>query len=197
VFFGFDSEVLEDPMSLPARNCRIAFRDITNRTNSRTMIAALLPPDVVLDNKAPYFLWQSGLCADQAYLLGVLCSTPFDWYARRFVELNVNFFIFNRFPIPEPGKEDSRVDRLIEISGRLAAVDSRYQEWADAVGVPVGSVSSAAQKSDLVAELDAVVAHLYGLNRSDLEVIWETFHTTVDHLPDLETVQTYFEGWKQ
>ena len=161
------------------------------------MIAALLPPDVVLDNKAPYFLWQSGLCADQAYLLGVLCSTPFDWYARRFVELNVNFFIFNRFPIPEPGKEDSRVDRLIEISGRLAAVDSRYQEWADAVGVPVGSVSSAAQKSDLVAELDAVVAHLYGLNRSDLEVIWETFHTTVDHLPDLETVQTYFEGWKQ
>ncbi len=33
---------------------RIAFRDVTNRTNSRTAIAALLPAGVVLTNTSPY-----------------------------------------------------------------------------------------------------------------------------------------------
>jgi len=62
-----------------------------------------------------------------------------------------------------------------EMAGRLAAVDRRYQSWAKAVGVPVGSVA-AAEKDDLVAELDAAVALLYGLDESDLRHIFETFH---------------------
>ena len=48
---------------------------------------------------------------------------------------------------------------------------------------------------DLIAELDAVVAHLYGLDAEDLEVIWDTFHTTVDHLPSLDMVLGYQETW--
>ena len=48
---------------------------------------------------------------------------------------------------------------------------------------------------DLVAELDAVVAHLYGLDAGDLEVIWDTFHTTVDHLPSLDKVLAHHEDW--
>ena len=42
-------------------------------------------------------------------MLGVLASIPLDWYARRFVELSLNFFILKAFPIPElkPGRRSS------------------------------------------------------------------------------------------
>ena len=164
VFYGFDDHWINDDSTLPARNCRIAFRDITNRTNHRTVLSALIQAEVTLTNDAPFLLWSEGQPADEAYLLGVLCSVPLDWYARRVVELHVNFFIFNRFPIPNPDPADDRYLRTVEIAGRLAAVDDRYGSWAEAVSVPVGSVATQAEKGDLIAELDAVVAHLYGLD---------------------------------
>jgi hypothetical protein len=164
-----------DPATLPCLHPRIAFRDVTNRTNSRTVIAALLPPEVVITNKAPYLLWPAGDERDQAYLLGVLCSIPLDWYARRVVEISVNFHLFNAFPIPRPDRDDPLRRRVEEIAGRLAAVDRRYAAWAKAVGVPVGSIKSSG-KEDLVAELDAAVALLYGLDEADLTHVFETFH---------------------
>ena len=87
--------------------------------------------------------------------------------------------------------------RIVMVAGRLAAIDDRYADWAAEVGVPVGSVQSEGEKAELVAELDALVAHLYGLDVSDLETIWDTFHTTVDHLPDLGKVVGYFEEWSR
>ena len=176
-------------------NARIVFRDMARSTDRRTIIAALIPPEALVNHKAPYLLVRRGGPTEESFLLGVLCSTPLDWYARRFVEMSVNFTIFRRFPIPNPDPADDRYLRTVEIAGRLAAVDDRYGSWAEAVGVPVGSVTTQAEKDDLIAELDAVVAHLYGLNAEDLEVIWDTFHTTVDHLPSLDKVLGYHEDW--
>ena len=194
-FFNVTDEWLADQSTLPMRNPRIVFRGITNRTNSRTVIASLLPPNTTVQNSAPYLFSKSATQTDEAYLLGVLCSAPLDWYARRVVEVNLNFFILDKFPIPKPNLQDERTLKVIELSARLAAVDDRYSDWAKRVGVPVGSVKSQAEKEDLIAELDAVVAHLYGLDTDDLKVIWNTFHTTVDHLPNLDAVLDHFERW--
>jgi len=134
----------------------------------------------------------------EGFLLGVLASTPLDWYARCFVELQVDFHVINEFPIPPFDPIGHRQARVVEIAGRLAAVDGRFADWAADVGVPVGSVTSQAEKDDLIAELDAVVAHLYGLDRSDLEVIWDTFYYKVprnDRRPDLIKVLEHHEQW--
>jgi hypothetical protein len=173
-FSQYGREWALDLATLPCLTARIAFRDVTNRLNARTVIAALIPGSVVFTNQAPYILWPVGDARDQAYLLGVLCSIPLDWYARRTVERHLNFHLFNALPVPriENGSLRRRVE---EVAGRLSAVDGRYQSWAKAVGVPVGSVA-AAEKDDLVAELDAAVALLYGLDESDLRHVFETFH---------------------
>jgi hypothetical protein len=66
--------------------------------------------------------------------------------------------------------------------------------------VPVKSVTSQTEKDDLIAELDAVVAHLYGLDRSDLEVIWHTFYEKtprIDRRPPLERVLEHHERWAE
>jgi hypothetical protein len=96
--FGRDWAI--DPSTLPCRLPRIAFRDVSRPTDTRTFRTALLPPDIVVTNKGPYLLFPKGDERDQAYLLGVLSSIPLDWYARRFVEISLNFHIVNGFPIP-------------------------------------------------------------------------------------------------
>lgn len=197
VWFGRDSSWLNDPETLPALHPRIAFRDVTNRTNSRTVIPALVPPNYALTNKAPYLLLSETSPRHEALVLGCLSSVILDWYARRTIELNVNFYLFNAFPLPILDLDRELEQRIVTVAGRLAAIDDRYDDWAAEVGVPVGSVQSEGEKAELVAELDAVVAHLYGLDVSDLETIWDTFHTTVDHLPDLEKVVGYFEEWSR
>ena len=83
----FPSEVLADPATHPIHQPRIAFRDVSRSTDSRTMRACLVPPRTPLTNKAPYLVF-SGWDApsNSASVLGVLNSLPFDWLARRYIE---------------------------------------------------------------------------------------------------------------
>lgn len=180
-------EVLRKKETLPCYSARIAFRDVTRATDSRTMRVALLPPKVFITNKGPYFLWPRGDVKDQAYLLGVLASTPLDWYARRFVEVSLNFFVLNPFPVPRPERSNWLWQRVVVLAGRLAAPDKRFAAWATAVGVECGPLEDA-EKDDLIHELDAVVAHLYGLTESQLVHIYETFHEGWDYSARLEAV---------
>ena len=181
-FSEFPDEWASGPKTLPCRYPRIAFRDVARSTDTRTVIAALIPGDVVLTHQAPYLLWPKGTARDEAYLLGVLSSMVLDWYARCVVELHLTFHILNNFPIPDADIDNDPVGaRVVEIAGRLAAVDERYAKWAAAIGVEVGSVRDEFTKQDLICELDACVAHLYGLDESDLAVIYETFHKGVDY----------------
>ncbi len=129
----------------------------------------------------------------EAFLLGVLSSIPLDWYARRFVELGMNFQILNGLPIPAQNLEDGRCKRLIENAGRLAAVDERYAAWAKAVGIKVGSVKAEDEKDSLISENDALVAHMYGLSRAQLEHIFKTFHRGWDYGPRLEKVLSFYD----
>ncbi len=195
-FSEFETDYVDDPGTLPCLTPRIAFRDVARSTDTRTVIASLLPGEVILTNKAPYLLWPRGDRTDEAFLLGVLSSMILDWYARCVVEISLNFHILNNFPISDSGAGDPVRDRVVEIAGRLAAVDERFAEWAAEVGVPVGSVNDEATKHDLVCELDACVALLYGLDEKDLAVVYETFSETVDYTERHAAVLAHFKEWR-
>ncbi|RIA47493.1 Eco57I restriction-modification methylase domain-containing protein [Dichotomicrobium thermohalophilum] len=191
----FDLHYLRDPQTLPCFRPRIAFRDSTNRTNSRTVITALVPGQVFLANTAQYFLWPRGDELDKAFLLAVLASRPLDWYARRIAESHVNFFIINPFPIPRPSRADPLWQRAVALAGRLAAPDDRFAEWAEEVGVAWGPLA-ADEKQDMIEELDAVVAHLYGLQTQQLRHIFETFQDGWDYEEQLGRTLRHFERLK-
>lgn len=174
----------DDAATLPCLHPRIAFRDITRSTDTRTMRAALVPPEVVLTNKAPYFLVPSLSPQDEAFTLGVLCSVPFDWAARRVVEVSMNFHILNSLPFPRTDHLDPIRRRVVEIAGTLAAVDDRYRDWAAAVDVPIGGVSSD-EREPWLAELDGAVSFLYGLDDDQVRVVYSTFHEGWDYEPRL------------
>ena len=193
-FFEFtDSNWFRSPDTLPCHFARIAFRDISRATDSRTVRVALLPPKCFITNKGPYFLWPQGDEQDQAYLLGVLSSIPLDWYARRFVETTLNYHVLNPFPIPRPTCDNSLWQRTVALAGRLACPDKRFAKWAKAVGVEYGKLD-ANEKDNMIAELDAVVAHLYGLSESHLTHIFETFHEGWDYQPRLRAVLQHYKA---
>ena len=207
-FSEFPRAWAEDEGTQPWFKARVAYRKETRATDTRTVIAALVPAEVVLVDTAPYLLWPKGNLRDQAYLLGVLCSIPLDWFARRIVELHLTYHHFNSLPIPRPELDNSDPDsagirlrdRVIELAGRLATTEADhpgFRKWADAVGVKAGSVGSEAEKQDLIAELDAVVAHLYGLDEDDLAVIYDTFHTGADYSERHTQVLRHFRVWRE
>ena len=196
-FSEFSEDWIENPDTLPCYRPRIVFRDVTNRTNTRTVISALVPGELVITHQAPYCLRVMGTERDEAYLLGLFSSMIVDWYARTAVELHLTFHLINNFPIPYADLDNDLIaQRIVEIAGRLAAVDERFTEWADAVGVPVGSVTDQETKQDLICELDACVGLLYGLDESDLAVIYETFHKGADYSERTRAVLKHFRRIK-
>ncbi len=185
---------LSDSSTLPCRRARIAFRDVTRATHPRTVVCALIPPGRVLAHTAPY-LYSTLTPSDEAYLLGIMSSRPFDWCARRVVELHLTFRILDHLPVPDPRTAPRLRDRLVELAGRLAAVDKRFEEWAASVGVPVGSLREESRRSAAIAEIDALVGLLYGLSQHHVEEIFETFDRGWDHDRELERTLVHFRRW--
>ena len=52
------------------------------------------------------------------------------------------------------------------------------------------------EKNDMIYELDAVVAHLYGLTEPQLRHIFETFHEGWEYEERLEPTLVHFTKWQ-
>lgn len=157
---------------------RVAFRDVARSDDSRTVRACLVPPKLFLTNKAPYLAFLNGDEAAQAACLGVMNSLPFDWQARRYVEINLNFFILEALKLPELDEED--YTEIATAAARLSATDGRFAPFAAAVGVKHGRLSTA-QRQDLRVEIDARVARAWKLTEADLKTMFTDF--TEDAVP--------------
>jgi hypothetical protein len=159
-------------------HARVAFRDVTNRTNSRTVLACLVPPDTFLTNTAPYLVFTTGDDLCHAACLGIMNSLSFDWQARRFVELHVNFFILEGLVVPDLTDED--FDNVARAAARLSCVDERFADFAQGTGVDFGPLTEDEHRR-LRVEIDARVARGWGLDAGDLAVMLADF--TLDAVP--------------
>jgi len=179
--------LLADHVSLAARRkavieeigkARVAFRDVTRATDSRTVRACIVPPETFLTNKAPYLAFVEGGDLGRAACIGAMNSLPFDWQARRFVEINLNFFILEGLVVPLFSDEDFRV--IAQSAARLSCLDDRFAEFAESVGVEVGPRDDA-EKTRLRVEIDARVAHAWNLSIEELGLLLSDF--TMDTVP--------------
>jgi hypothetical protein len=158
---------------------RVAFRDVSRATDSRTVRACLIPPGHFLTNKAPYLAFLDDEPQAEAACLALMNSLVFDWQARRFVETNLNFFILEGLRLPH--LEDQSLDQLAMAAARLSSVDERFDRFADATGVDIGPLSDD-ERISLRAEIDADVAHAWELTSDELELVFSDF--TRDAVPD-------------
>lgn len=187
----FPREILVNPSTHPVNYARLAFRDTSRSSDPRTIISCLIPPRTPLTNKSPYLINPGWPAPSIASVLGALNSLAFDWQARRYIELNVNFFILNMLCFPRWENTDWR--RIGTLAAELSCVDDRFRDFAAEVGVACGPLSDAVRE-DKRAEIDALVAQGYGLDVDELRFIFEDF--TLDAVPQhyREQVIAHFES---
>ena len=168
----FSASFLTDSDTHPIHKCRIAFRNVTRGSDSRTVKACLVPPRTPLTDKAPYIVFKNWKILSQAGVLAVLNSLPFDWMARRYVETTLNYFILNSLTFPPP--DDTPWEQIGSLAARLSCVDDRFVKFAAEAGVECGPLTYA-ERDDMRAEVDALVARAYGLTADELGFVFTDF----------------------
>ena len=158
--------------------------------------SALVPPEVFITNKRLHIFFGRAAMRRIRHSYSAHCH-PYLSIGMHGVSsrVNLNFFIINPFPIPRPDRDSVLWQRVVQLAGRLACPDERFSTWADAVGVKYGSLA-ADEKEDMIHELDAVVARLYGLSEPQLIHIYETFHEGWDYQARLDGVLKHFHAWR-
>jgi len=150
----------------------MGWRDITNATNERTLIATVFPT-VGVNHKMPLLFSGEGIdifCA----LLANLSAISLDYSARQKVGgTSMTYFYFKQFPVLSP-QQYTRED-LAFITPRvleLTYTSHSMAKWAEDLGhtsAPFGFDPE--RRAALRAELDAFFARKYGLSRDELRYV--------------------------
>ena len=157
------------------KGLKSGFRDIARTTDQRTMISCLVP-DLPCGNKVPMLQPGQG---DPGTLTANLNSLPFDWIDRvRQGSTSINYYVIDEAPLVAP----DRALRLAQVSASLSmgmpAFASAWLALLDSLDEPTQTALLATpwrrlwamtphERLRLRCVLDAVAAHLYGLDEDD------------------------------
>jgi hypothetical protein len=186
---GLRIEPDAEKMRLDFDAYRLAYRAVARNTDERTFIGAILPPgrccphsvslesvfqDGVENGKARYNTAGLDACS-RLYLLAVLNSFATDYLLRQRVSANISFFFIYDLPVPRIPSGDPRFTAIVERAARLTCVSPEFDALAKEVGLKRHQPLDAAERARLRAELDGLVAHLYGLTEEEFTHILGTF----------------------
>jgi len=172
------------------RQWTIGFRDITNPTNARSMIAALIPR-AGAGNTLPLLSLEEAPAESATLLLANLNAVPFDFVARQKIQgQHLNWFILEQLPVVPPERyETARFgpktvgeivrEAVLELTytAHDMAPFARGMGHVDAAGAALPPFRWDEKRRLLLrAKLDALYFHLYGVtDRDDIRYIYATF----------------------
>lgn len=172
----------------------MGWRDITNATNERTVIASVVPLAGV-GNQMPLMLFpEGGNRARFAALLANLSALVFDFVARHKTGgTHMNYFIYKQLPVLPPDRyTEADLDFIVPRVLELTYTSRDLQPWAEELvsawktetgdwkpGTPEAIRRTPLtpfpydpnRRATLRAELDAYYARLYGLAEEELRYI--------------------------
>lgn len=164
---------------------RFAHRAIASSTNERTMVGAVLP-------KACFFGHSLNAAKepvdekDNLLLAALLNSFVFDYFLRQMVTANLTMFFIYQCPVPRLTIKDPQFLPVVHRAARLVCTSSEFNDLAEVVGLrPLGEkalfgATDPIERAKLRAELDGLVAHLYGLSEEEFVHILGTFPLVPD-----------------
>lgn len=168
-----------------ARQWLMGWRDITNATNERTVIAGVIPR-VGVGHTNPLFFTAAGDTRQQTTLLGNWNSLVFDFVARQKVGgTHLTYGYLKQFPVLSPthytpADLDFIVPRVLELT--YTAHD--LAPFARDLGYDGPPFTWNPERRALLrAELDAYYAKLYGLTRDELRYILDPADIYGDDYP--------------
>jgi hypothetical protein len=156
---------------------RIAIRRIASSTNERTLICSVLPPNSVVVHSL--FVNVDKILDSQTslFLCAALNSFVADYFIRQQVTSNVSQFAIHLLPVPSPVASDVAFRAVVNRAARLICTTPEFDDLAKSVGLKGhrDGATDTTERAKLRAELDGLVAHLYGLSEEEFTHILGTF----------------------
>ncbi|WP_341735923.1 hypothetical protein [Microcoleus sp. CAWBG640] len=161
---------------------RLAFRDIARNTDSRTMIMTMLSREVFCNHKLPtavirYSEQLKPDCQAELFFMSVMNSYVIDCAFRQRVTTNLTFFFIYQMPVPRLTTGDKYFTDIVQRAAKLICTAPEFDELAQEVGLNSHKegVTDETERAQLRAELDGIIAHLYGLTEAEFAYILTTF----------------------
>ncbi|RYD99429.1 MAG: ATP-binding protein [Sphingobacteriales bacterium] len=168
---------------------RLAIRKIASNTNERTLISTIIPKYAIAGNsltvnfpfrhdKKKYNELYFG--NDELFVLSsILNSYVADFILRARVTTNLNLFYLYQLPVPRLKPKDKWFTAIVERAARLICTTEEFAElWEEVMKTKWTEKKAATQeyeRSKLRAELDGIIAHIYGLSEEEFAYILSTF----------------------
>ena len=164
--------------TLSYQDYRLVFRATGENTNERNFISTITPKNVFCGNSLITCELPDKTSYDiLVYLCGIFNSYVVDYLIRMKIARNINLFYVYQLPIPRLSAKDKAFAPIVERAAKLICTTPEFDELAKEVGL--GSHKKGAtdpkERARLRAELDGMIAHLYGLTESEFAHILSTF----------------------
>ncbi|MEV4680456.1 Eco57I restriction-modification methylase domain-containing protein [Streptomyces kurssanovii] len=162
------------------RSWLLGWRDITNKSNERTMIASVVPTHGFGNS---FFLALPAQPRQGPLLAAVWSSMACDYAVRQKIGgTHLTFGYVQQMPVPAPTQLAPHapfvVPRFLELTYSSADMRAFARDLGD-TGTPFRWEPD--RRAVIRAELDALFFHLYGITRDDTAYILDTFNVTRDN----------------
>ncbi len=163
---------------------RMAYRSVASNTNERSMIATVIPPCFTGNSVN---ICESLDQKDQLFCVAVLDSFAIDWFLRQKVTTNINMFFVYQLPVPRLSSADAAFGPIVKRAAQLICTTPEFDALAKEVGMGShkSGVTALAARAQLRAELDGLIAHLYGLTETEFTHILTTFPIVAQPVKDV------------
>ncbi len=155
----------------PYGGARVVFRDISNSTNERSFVSALVPGWYPCGNKTPVLGSRSGT-EERLKLNAMLTSFAFDWGVRqRMSGTTLNWHIVESLALLPPTPLPRELSRQY---ARVALSDVHFApDWLRLAPPPTTHTAARTphERLRVTALVDAVIAATMGLSKADLHHI--------------------------
>lgn len=165
----------------------IGFRDVTNATNERTFICSPIPDSAGVGNSAT-LLYAERRTMPVASLCAMMSSLVFDYTTKQKIGgSHASISFVKQFPVLTPDQIPSTMQwQIVKRVAELCYFNHDMDGWASELweemseeqraelpqlGAQQPWVYNSERRAVLQAELDAIFAHLYGLDTEDLVYI--------------------------
>ncbi len=183
---GFTDKLPED-LKNDYEVYRLAIRKIASNTNERTLISSVIPAYSLAGNSLTVnFPFHNSIdkynelrisTSELLVLSSLLNSFVVDYTLRSRMTTNLNSFYLYQLPIPRLHFTDRAFSDIVQRAAKLICTTPEFDELAQEVGLGsyTNGVTDESERAKLRAELDGIIAHLYGLTEEEFAYILTTF----------------------
>ena len=161
------------------QNYRIGFCDVASPTNSRSLVAALIPPNVICGHKIPTLTFEPFDPRILLLWLGVANSLTMDFLARKKISLTMSLTVMDSLPLPRrfmgSALEKEIAIRVLRLSAVGPSMDDFRDEAIRLMELDPNTFSPLDQpdmREIITAEIEVLVARdLFGITRDQFRFL--------------------------